>query len=348
VRFNTSGAIDARDGGTYRASSSIPYAPNTTYHFRLAVNVPAHTYSIYVTPAGGTEQVIGLNYAFRTEQTTVGSLNNYGVIVDSAAGSARVCNFAVSGSNTLFQDTFTGADNLITNEYAHWNRDGINSPDWDVTSGSLFRQSNAAWTGLPDLLEPNKYSSDHTNSDVFRLNTFRTFAGNIRVWLALKNNSEIHDSNCSVNDACWHGVHIWLRHLTPYDLYAVSLNRADNKVAIKRKVPCGNENGGFYKDLTSPVTHAWSVGTWQHYSVTIQTNSNGSVTIKVYDDDSDPNTPFLQATDAGGTNTSWTSGCVTPGSYPTAQYPPITVAGSVGVRGDFDNFNIDDFRISSF
>jgi hypothetical protein len=348
VRFNTSGTIDARDGGTYRASSSIPYAPNTTYHFRLAVNVPAHTYSIYVTPAGGTEQVVGLNYAFRTEQTTVGSLNNYGVIVDSAAGSARVCNFAVSGSNTLFQDTFTGADNLITNEYAHWNRDGINSPDWDVTSGSLFRQSNAAWTGLPDLLEPNKYSSDHTNSDVFRLNTFRTFAGNIRVSLALKNNSEIHDSNCSVNDACWHGVHIWLRHLTPYDLYAVSLNRADNKVAIKRKVPCGNENGGFYKDLTSPVTHAWSVGTWQHYSVTIQTNSNGSVTIKVYDDDSDPNTPFLQATDAGGTNTSWTSGCVTPGSYPTAQYPPITVAGSVGVRGDFDNFNIDDFRISSF
>jgi hypothetical protein len=348
VRFNTSGAIDARDGGTYRASSSIPYAPNTTYHFRLAVNVPAHTYSIYVTPAGGTEQVVGLNYAFRTEQTTVGSLNNYGVIVDSAAGSARVCNFAVSGSNTLFQDTFTGADGLITNEYAHWNSDGINSPDWDVTSGSLFRQSNAAWTGLPDLLEPNKYSSDHTNSDVFRLNTFRTFAGNIRVWLALKNNSEIHDSNCSVNDTCWHGVHIWLRHLTPYDLYAVSLNRADNKVAIKRKVPCGNENGGFYKDLTSPVTHAWSVGTWQHYSVTIQTNSNGSVTIKVYDDDSDPNTPFLQATDAGGTNTSWTSGCVTPGSYPTAQYPPITVAGSVGVRGDFDNFNIDDFRISSF
>jgi hypothetical protein len=108
VRFNTSGTIDARDGGTYRASSSIPYAPNTTYHFRLAVNVPAHTYSIYVTPAGGTEQVVGLNYAFRTEQTTVGSLNNYGVIVDSAAGSARVCNFAVSGSNTLFQDTFTG------------------------------------------------------------------------------------------------------------------------------------------------------------------------------------------------------------------------------------------------
>ena len=143
-------------------------------------------------------------------------------------------------------------------------------------------------------------------------------------------------------------MNVWVRHLSQYDLYAVSLNRADNKVVIKRKVPCGNENDGFYKDLASPVTHAWLMGPWQHYSLTIQTNSNGSVTIKVYDDDIDPNTPFLQATDAGGTNPSWTSGCVTPGKYPTAQYLPITAAGSVGIRGDFDNFNFDDFRISSF
>jgi phage replication-related protein YjqB (UPF0714/DUF867 family) len=348
VRFNAAGTIDARDGSSYRASSSITYAPNTTYHFRLSVNVPAHTYSIYVTPAGGTEQTVGTNYAFRTEQSTVGSLNNYGLIVDSVTGSARVCNFSVSESNTLFNDAFNGPDGLITNEYAHWNSDGINSADWNMTSGSLFRQSNTAWTGLPDSLGPNRYSSDHTNSDVFRLNTFRTFAGNIKVSLALKNNSEIHDANCETNNTCWHGVHIWLRHMTQYDLYAVSLNRADNKVTIKRKVPCGNDNEGFYKDLSIPVTHAWSVGTWQHYSVTIQTNSNGSVTIKVYDDDIDPNVPFLEATDAGGTNTSWTSGCKTPGSYPTAQYPPIIAAGSVGVRSDFDNCNMDDIRIASF
>ena len=348
VRFNSSGKIDARDGGTYRSASTIPYAPNSSYHFRLSVNVPAHTYSVYVTPAGGTEQVVGLNYAFRTEQSTVSSLNNYGVIVDSTTGSARVCNFTVNSSNTLVQDSFTGNDGLITNEYTHWNSDGIFSPVWDMTSGSLFRQSNMAWTGLPDSLEPNKYSSDHTNSDVFRVNTFKTFAGNIRVSLALKNNREIHNSNCGANDTCWHGVHVRLRHLTQYDLYAVSLNRADNKVVIKRKVPCGNENGGFYKELATPVTHAWSVGTWQHYSMTIQTNSNGSVTIKVYDDDIDPNSPFLQATDAGGTNPQWTSGCTTPGSYPSAQYPPITAAGSVGVRGDFDDFNFDDFRIFSF
>jgi hypothetical protein len=101
--------------------------------------------------------------------------------------------------------------------------------------------------------------------------------------------------------------------------------------------------------VPATVTHAWSAGVLQHFSATIQTNSNGSVTIKVYDDDSDPNTPFLQATDGGGgPNTGWSSGCDTPGSYPSSQYPPLTAAGSVGVRGDFDNFNVDDFKVTSF
>lgn len=344
IRFNASGTIDARDGGAYHAASSITYAANTTYHFRLVVNVSTHTYSIYVTPAGASEQSVGVNYAFRTEQATVGSLNNYGLIVDSVAGSARLCNFIAAGS-ILFKDTFMGADGLITNEYAHWNSDGINSPDWDMMSGSLFRQSNTAWTGAPDSCAPDKFSNSCTDSDVFRLNTFKTFAGNVKVSLALKNNSDIHNSNCNSNDTCWHGVHIWMRYQTQYDLYYVSINRADNQVVIKRKVPCGNDNQGTYFVLAQ-ATHAWTAGTWQHFSMTIQTNGNGSVTLKIYDDDT--GALITQGTDSGGTNPNWSSGCATQGHYPTAQYPPITNAGAAGVRGDFDNFNFDDFTVTSF
>jgi hypothetical protein len=95
TRFNTSGLIDARNGGAYNSASPISYTANTTYHFRLVVNVPSHTYSIYVTPAGGSEQVVGLNYAFRTEQSSVSALSNQGLIVDSATGSARLCNFVI-------------------------------------------------------------------------------------------------------------------------------------------------------------------------------------------------------------------------------------------------------------
>ncbi|HVF45271.1 MAG TPA: poly-gamma-glutamate hydrolase family protein [Pyrinomonadaceae bacterium] len=97
VRFNpAAGTIEARDGGVYRAASAITYAANTTYHFRLAVNVPAHTYSVYVTPAGGIEQTVGLGYAFRTEQQSVAALNNYGLTVDGGTGSVRVCNFRLA------------------------------------------------------------------------------------------------------------------------------------------------------------------------------------------------------------------------------------------------------------
>src|SRR5205814_2283809 len=69
VAFNSSG-IQARNGGTYTAASTIPYTGGVTYHFRQAVNVPAHTYSIFVTAPGGMEQTVGSNFAFRTEQNT--------------------------------------------------------------------------------------------------------------------------------------------------------------------------------------------------------------------------------------------------------------------------------------
>src|SRR6266498_4498244 len=65
ARFNPSGNIDARNGGAYAAASTIPYSANVTYHFRLVVNVPAHTYSVFVRPAGGSELTVGSNFAFR-------------------------------------------------------------------------------------------------------------------------------------------------------------------------------------------------------------------------------------------------------------------------------------------
>jgi Chondroitinase B len=98
ARFNPLGSIDARNGGAYAATSSISYSANVTYHFRLVVNIPAHNYSIFVTPAGGTELTVGTNFAFRTEQNTVTSLDWWGVNVNpSTAGSATVCNFTIAG-----------------------------------------------------------------------------------------------------------------------------------------------------------------------------------------------------------------------------------------------------------
>jgi regulation of enolase protein 1 (concanavalin A-like superfamily) len=94
VIFTTTGEIQARNGSTYAALSSIPYAAGVTYHFRLAVDVPSHTYSIFVTAPGGSEQTVGSNYDFRTEQNTVPSLDNWGALSNtSPGGTLSVCSF---------------------------------------------------------------------------------------------------------------------------------------------------------------------------------------------------------------------------------------------------------------
>ena len=93
VAFATTGIIQARNGGSY-FNSSISYSGGTSDHFHLAINVTAHTYSVFVTPAGGSEQTVGTNFAFRTEQNTVTSLDHWGAFVNStSSGTLKVCNF---------------------------------------------------------------------------------------------------------------------------------------------------------------------------------------------------------------------------------------------------------------
>jgi hypothetical protein len=97
VVFTTSGTIQARDGGSYLPSPSpISFSPNVNYHFRLVINVSAHTYSIFVTPAGGSELTVGTGFNFRTEQNTVTSLDHWGALVNTTpGGTLQVCNFTV-------------------------------------------------------------------------------------------------------------------------------------------------------------------------------------------------------------------------------------------------------------
>jgi parallel beta-helix repeat protein len=94
VRFNTTGDIDARNGGAFAAASTIPFTAGTSYHFRLVIDVAAHTYSAFVTPAGGSEINIGTNYAFRTEQAGVTQLDTWNADVNATpGGSITVSNF---------------------------------------------------------------------------------------------------------------------------------------------------------------------------------------------------------------------------------------------------------------
>jgi rhamnogalacturonyl hydrolase YesR len=75
ARFNPTGQIDAYNGKGYAAASAINYLAGGTYHFRMVVNVAANTYSVYVTPPGGSELTVGLNYAFRTAVPSLDTWN---------------------------------------------------------------------------------------------------------------------------------------------------------------------------------------------------------------------------------------------------------------------------------
>jgi hypothetical protein len=90
ARFNPSGDIDAYNGTAYAAAATIHYSANVSYHFRFVVNVTAHTYSVFVTPSGGSELTVGSNYAFRSTANTMTSLNDWNLFVDSSIGGASL------------------------------------------------------------------------------------------------------------------------------------------------------------------------------------------------------------------------------------------------------------------
>jgi len=98
VSFSDTGHILARNGGTYAATNLIAYAGGVSYHFRLVVNVPAHTYSVYVTAPGGVEQTVATNFAFRTEEAKVPSLNSFGGDAETTTGTFTYCDVTVTGN----------------------------------------------------------------------------------------------------------------------------------------------------------------------------------------------------------------------------------------------------------
>jgi hypothetical protein len=90
VRFNSSGFIDARNGGTFASGASISYVAGQKYHFRLIINPNTHVYTVFVTPPGSPEITLGTNFAFEANYSTL----NYWVLY-SPTGSLSICNFTV-------------------------------------------------------------------------------------------------------------------------------------------------------------------------------------------------------------------------------------------------------------
>ena len=219
-------------------------------------------------------------------------------------------------------------NHLVTNEFAHWspgNPARVVSSIWEMTSGSLFEEGGAGWSGVPDDIDPNATSSTGNDSAVFRLNTTRYEFGDVAVSFDLDNQGLVTTARTPAQ--AYDGVDIWFRYQSEYTLYAVHVNRRDGTVAIEKKVAGGPNpvNGGTYYPLAKGV-HAVPYGaTWQKIKGSIRTNPNGSVTIDLYED----GLLVLSATDDGSKGG-----------------PPITSPGAVGIRGDNCNFLFKNFTVS--
>jgi unsaturated chondroitin disaccharide hydrolase len=96
VRFSRAGTILARDGDRFSASTRVRYAAGETYLFRLVEDLPAVSYTVFVTPPGGTEVLLGANLQIPAEQSGSPALEGWGVLVSSPAGAElNVCGFTL-------------------------------------------------------------------------------------------------------------------------------------------------------------------------------------------------------------------------------------------------------------
>jgi hypothetical protein len=96
IRFNGSGQIDVRNGGGYAADNVANYVSGTTYSFSVTINIPAHTYSVQMTAPSSV--TLATNYAFRTEQSTVTSLDHVNTNGQATPNTGKLCNLTLASA----------------------------------------------------------------------------------------------------------------------------------------------------------------------------------------------------------------------------------------------------------
>lgn len=227
------------------------------------------------------------------------------------------------GANVLWHPTFPDGRSLITNEFAyhHPSAPGAHlSPDWIVTSGSLFSDNGTGWTGPIDGGSPDPASSTATGSAVLRAVSTRADFGNVRVTLSLDVAHLTTTQRTGKQD--YDGVHLFLRYTSPDKLYSVSLCRRDGTTAVKRKEPGTNSNDNFYTTLAQVHMHC-PIGGWQEFAASVH-NEPGGVRLTL----TTQGRTVVSVLDTG-------EGAVS----------PIRGPGRVGLRGDNAEFHVRDLTV---
>ena len=95
INFSPAGVIQVRKGDSF-ASSAIPYSAGETLQFRLVENLPATTYSLFVTPPGVAEIPLATGLQVSSDQRGTTTLGGWGQLVNTPDGATlNVCNFSL-------------------------------------------------------------------------------------------------------------------------------------------------------------------------------------------------------------------------------------------------------------
>lgn len=95
INLSPAGVIQVRDGDSL-TSSTVPYSPGEKLQFRLVENLPATTYSLFVTPPGGAEIPLATDLQVPSGQRGATTPGGWGQIVNAPDGATlAVCNFSL-------------------------------------------------------------------------------------------------------------------------------------------------------------------------------------------------------------------------------------------------------------
>ncbi|MBN2412633.1 hypothetical protein JXQ31_13170, partial [candidate division KSB1 bacterium] len=104
VLFNNEGYITANDGSSFTADSAVTYVADQTFAVKVLFNIPAQTFSVWVTPEGGEEVAIGKNFAFYPDLGVIDTLKyrsvkmSFGFPWGGNVGVVKMTDFAISQS----------------------------------------------------------------------------------------------------------------------------------------------------------------------------------------------------------------------------------------------------------
>jgi len=93
VRFNASGKIDVRNGGSYTALVDYPYSSGIIYTVKITPDIITKAYGVTIAANGGPPINLAQNYGFRTEQSSLSAFTNMSLI--ATTGSQMVTNHGV-------------------------------------------------------------------------------------------------------------------------------------------------------------------------------------------------------------------------------------------------------------